>query len=41
LGREKHVWLENTSSPGKKFKGPLHLIPPHFFPRWLHLLVYL
>ena len=27
-GREKRVWLENTSSPGKKFTGPLHLIPP-------------
>jgi hypothetical protein len=22
-GREKHVWLENTSSLGKKFTGPL------------------
>ena len=32
LGREKHVWLENTSSPGKKFKGPLHSIPPTFLP---------
>ncbi len=29
---EKHVWLENTSSPGKKFTGPLHLVPPTFLP---------
>ena len=32
LGREKHLWLENTSSPGKKFNGPLHLVPPTFLP---------
>jgi hypothetical protein len=32
LGREKHLWLENTSSPGKKFNGPLPLIPPTFLP---------
>jgi hypothetical protein len=30
--REKHLWLENTSSPGKKFNGPLHLVPPTFLP---------
>jgi hypothetical protein len=34
LGREKHLWLENTSSPGKKFNGPLHLAPPTFLP-WM------
>ena len=32
LGREKHLWLENTSSPGKEFNGPLHLVPPTFLP---------
>ena len=34
LGREKHLWLENTSSPGKKFNGPLHLVPPTLLP-WM------
>jgi hypothetical protein len=32
LGREKHVWLENTSSLGKKFTEPLHLVLPTFLP---------
>ena len=32
VGREKHLWLENTSSPGKKVNGPLHLVPPTFLP---------